>query len=65
MNSLDQDMLAYVNALETETAGGNNSIPILSSCYEKNGKDNCLEWLENHFGCSMDWAKEGFVERGE
>ncbi len=64
MNSLDQDMQVYVNALETINAnGGGNSIPILASCYEKHGKECCLEWIENHFGDSMDWAKEDFVER--
>jgi hypothetical protein len=63
MDSLEADMLIYVNALEIENAsGGSNSIPILSSCYEKHGKDLCVEWLENHFGHSMEWAKEGGLE---
>jgi len=63
MNSLDNDMLIYVSTLETENAsGGSNSMPILSSCYEKHGKNLCLEWLENHFCHSMEWAKEGGIE---
>jgi len=66
MDSLDQDMLAYVRVLETRTAnGGGNSIPVLARCYETHGKDVCLEWLENHFGDSMAWAKTDFVKRRE